>query len=48
VLSALDDVGRRELLEEYGAALREAYPEQAHGTVFPFLRTFCVGTRPPR
>jgi trans-aconitate 2-methyltransferase len=46
VLSALDDDGRREVLEEYGAALREAYPQEEHGTVFPFLRTFCVGRRP--
>jgi trans-aconitate 2-methyltransferase len=46
VLSALDDEGRREFLDEYGVLLRDAYPPTSYGTVFPFLRTFAVGRRP--
>jgi trans-aconitate 2-methyltransferase len=30
---------------EYAAALREAYPPTAHGTVFPFRRLFTVGRK---
>jgi trans-aconitate 2-methyltransferase len=46
VLSALDEEGQREFLDEYGAMLRESYPRASYGTVFPFLRTFAVGRRP--
>jgi trans-aconitate 2-methyltransferase len=46
VLSALDEIGQREFLDEYAAALRPVYPRAAYGTVFPFLRTFAVGARP--
>ncbi|MFF1253412.1 trans-aconitate 2-methyltransferase [Pseudarthrobacter sp. NPDC058329] len=30
---------------EYAAALREAYPQGRHGTVFPFRRVFAVGRK---
>ena len=30
----------------YAAALREAYPASAHGTVYPFRRVFAVGRKP--
>jgi trans-aconitate 2-methyltransferase len=30
---------------EYAAALREAYPQTVHGTVFPFRRIFAVGRK---
>jgi trans-aconitate 2-methyltransferase len=46
VLSALrteDD--RRELLAEYGTALRAAYPARDWGTLFTFRRTFAVAHR---
>jgi trans-aconitate 2-methyltransferase len=46
VLSALDEDGQRQFLDEYGARLRQLYPPAAYGTVFPFLRTFAVGVRP--
>jgi trans-aconitate 2-methyltransferase len=46
VLTLLDDeVERQAFLEEYAAALRTAYPQEAFGTVFPFRRTFAVATR---
>jgi len=32
--------------ERYAAALREAYPASAHGTVYPFRRVFAVGRKP--
>ncbi|TDN41736.1 trans-aconitate 2-methyltransferase [Curtobacterium flaccumfaciens] len=31
--------------ERYAAALREAYPASAHGTVYPFRRVFAVGRK---
>jgi trans-aconitate 2-methyltransferase len=46
VLSLLDGADRDEFLAEYAAALRDAYPPQAFGTVFPFRRTFAVAHRP--
>lgn len=46
VLSKLDGADRDEFLEDYAAALREAYPPQPFGTVFPFRRTFAVARRP--
>lgn len=46
VLTALTgDDERQEFLADYGALLREAYPAQPWGTVFPFRRTFVVGHR---
>jgi trans-aconitate 2-methyltransferase len=42
VLEALPDPLRSRFETEYGARLREAYPEQPHGTVLPFRRVFCV------
>ena len=54
VLSLLDDEGERKgFVDEYAAALSEAYPKESFGTVFPFRRTFAVGVsprsaRPPR
>ena len=43
VLSLLDDeTDRQEFLDEYAAALRTAYPQEPHGTLFPFRRTFAV------
>jgi len=45
VLSVLDDAERAEFLAEYAGALRAAYPPASAGTtVFPFRRTFAVGT----
>jgi len=45
VLSLLDGPDRDEFLSAYAAALREAYPRQSFGTVFPFRRTFAVARR---
>lgn len=46
VLTALTgDDERQEFLADYGALLREAYPAQPWGTVFPFRRTFVVAHR---
>jgi trans-aconitate 2-methyltransferase len=46
VLTLLDDeIERQAFLDEYAAALREAYPREEFGTVFPFRRTFAVATR---
>jgi trans-aconitate 2-methyltransferase len=33
---------------EYAAALRSAYPDTAHGTLFPFRRIFAVAHKRPR
>jgi trans-aconitate 2-methyltransferase len=43
VLQALPDDLRAEFEREYAAALREAYPARAVGTVLPFRRVFAVG-----
>ena len=45
VLSRLEGSDREEFLADYAAALREAYPRQPYGTVFPFRRTFAVARR---
>jgi trans-aconitate 2-methyltransferase len=47
VLDALadDPDATRAFLAECAPALREAYPSGEHGTLFPFRRTFAVGTR---
>jgi trans-aconitate 2-methyltransferase len=49
VLSILDEADRAEFLADYAAALRAAYPPTSAGTtVFPFRRTFAVGTNVSR
>ncbi|MCC3772467.1 trans-aconitate 2-methyltransferase [Streptomyces sp. UNOC14_S4] len=45
VLSALPSTEADVFLTEYGALLREAYPEGPHGTVFPFRRIFVVARK---
>lgn len=49
VLDALagDLAATQEFLDECGARLREVYPAEDFGTVFPFRRTFAVGHRKP-
>jgi trans-aconitate 2-methyltransferase len=42
VLSELDEAEQAEFLEDYGARLRAAYPQQAFGTVLPYRRIFAV------
>jgi trans-aconitate 2-methyltransferase len=42
VLQALSDGQRAAFEHEYKQLLRDAYPEQPHGTVLPFRRTFAV------
>jgi trans-aconitate 2-methyltransferase len=42
VLAALGETEREQFLNEYGALLREAYPQREYGTVFPFRRIFVV------
>ena len=42
VLQALPDDLRDRFVEEYKAALREAYPTEPWGTLFPFTRVFAV------
>ena len=46
VLEALPDGLRGEFEQEYGAALRDAYPAQEFGTVLPFRRVFAVAQAP--
>ena len=46
VLQALPDGIREEFVEDYKAALREAYPRRPWGTVLPFARAFVVAQRP--
>ncbi len=45
VLQALPDDLRERFELEYKRRLREAYPEQPHGTVLPFRRIFVVAQR---
>ncbi len=42
ILQALPDGLREDFIDEYKAALREAYPRTVHGTVLPFARVFAV------
>jgi trans-aconitate 2-methyltransferase len=42
VLSELDEAEQAEFLQDYGARLRTAYPQQAFGTVLPYRRIFAV------
>lgn len=46
VLAVLPPEDGRVFESEYGAALRDAYPETPHGTVFPFRRIFAVAQKP--
>ena len=46
VLERLPDDEHEELLGQYGALLRKAYPLRDGRTVFPFKRTFVVATKP--
>jgi trans-aconitate 2-methyltransferase len=45
VIGALGDDDGARFETEYAAALRDAYPRGAHGTVFPFRRIFAVGRK---
>ncbi|MBN0038586.1 methyltransferase domain-containing protein [Cellulosimicrobium cellulans] len=45
VLDALPDEVRPAFLQEYSAALRQAYPRRPYGTLLPFHRIFVVATR---
>ncbi len=42
IIQALPEGLREEFVDDYKAALREAYPRTPHGTVFPFARVFAV------
>ena len=46
VLAALDADQAGDFLAEYGAQVRQAYPPQSFGTIFPFRRVFAVAHRP--
>ncbi len=46
VLQALGDDDRAEFEAEYAGLLRQAYPARGGATVFPFLRTFVVASKP--
>ncbi len=46
VLAALAADEAAEFSAEYAGLLRDAYPVQPFGTVFPFLRTFVVAHKP--
>jgi len=46
VLQALGEDQRPVFEQEYKALLRGPYPEQPHGTVLPFRRTFAVAHKP--
>jgi trans-aconitate 2-methyltransferase len=45
VMAALNEDDAKRFESEYGAALRDAYPQGVHGTVFPFRRIFAVGRK---
>jgi len=45
ILEALPAGLRADFEVELKARLRDAYPQEAHGTVLPFRRVFVVGTR---
>lgn len=45
ILQALPVGLREEFVDDYKAALREAYPRTSSGTVFPFARVFAVARR---
>jgi trans-aconitate 2-methyltransferase len=45
VLDALDDETRPVFVEQYRDLLRDAYPQAASGTLFPFRRIFVVARK---
>jgi trans-aconitate 2-methyltransferase len=45
LLAELDETEATELRAEYGALVRQAYPQAAYGTPFPFRRLFAVARR---
>ncbi len=45
VIAALDADQKDEFMAEYGALLRQEYPRQPFGTVFPFRRVFVVAQK---
>ncbi len=45
VLAALDEQQAAEFESDYRAALRSAYPSNRFGTLYPFQRTFVVGSK---
>lgn len=45
VIDALGPDDAKRFENDYAAALREAYPQGRHGTVFPFRRIFAVGRK---
>lgn len=45
VLAALDQGQAAEFMAEYGALMRQAYPQAAYGTILPFRRVFVVASR---
>ncbi len=45
ILALLDEAEQAEFSKVYGAALRDAYPPTADGTVYPFKRIFFVASR---
>ncbi|HEY1158849.1 MAG TPA: methyltransferase domain-containing protein, partial [Arthrobacter sp.] len=45
VMAALNEDDAKRFESEYAAALRDAYPQGVHGTVFPFRRIFAVGRK---
>lgn len=45
VLAALPAGDAAEFEAEYAAALRQAYPQTGHGTLYPFRRIFAVGRK---
>jgi trans-aconitate 2-methyltransferase len=46
VITALAPADREEFLTQYGALLRDAYPQASYGTPFPFRRVFVVAQKP--
>jgi trans-aconitate 2-methyltransferase len=46
VLQALGEAAAAEFVTDYGARLRQAYPQRSFGTVFGFRRTFVVARKP--
>jgi trans-aconitate 2-methyltransferase len=47
VLAALTAAEGAEFEEGYARLLRQAYPAEPFGTVFPFRRIFAVAVKPP-
>lgn len=46
IVQSLPDDLRPQFVQQYRAALREAYPEQTWGTMLPFRRAFAIAQRP--